>query len=288
MNKFKLEDIKIRDPFILPIKEENRYYLYGTTDTDPWFGKGEGFRVWWSEDLEDWYGGDFAFVPPKNFWSDHHYWAPEVHYYKGAYYLIATFNAENHCRSVQIMKSKTPLGPFEPISDGPITPAKWECLDGTLYVEEGTPWMIFCHEWTQIHDGAICAMKLRDDLTEAISEPIVLFHASEAPWSIADTGNVITMPGENHVTDGPYLFTSRTGELNMLWSSYSETGYAIGTATSETGTILGPWRQSSTPFFQKDGGHGMVFKTFEGQMKLAIHAPNISPYERTKLIDLVL
>gem|GEM_PF-5943964 len=39
----KLSDIRIRDPFILPVVSEKTYYLYGTTDTNTWNGSGVGF-----------------------------------------------------------------------------------------------------------------------------------------------------------------------------------------------------------------------------------------------------
>ncbi|MBP3633865.1 MAG: hypothetical protein J6J43_04750 [Oscillospiraceae bacterium] len=48
------KDIRIRDPFIVPCKERQVYYLFGTTDTDPWHGAGEGFLVYESKDLELW------------------------------------------------------------------------------------------------------------------------------------------------------------------------------------------------------------------------------------------
>ena len=62
-------------------------------------------------------------------------------------------------------------------------PEGWQCLDGSLYVDgEGKPWMVFCHEWTQVQDGQICIIPLSDDLGHAVGEPQVLFHASDAPW----------------------------------------------------------------------------------------------------------
>ena len=62
--------------------------------------------------------------------------------------------------------------PFVPLSDGPVTPADWECLDGTLYVAaNGTPYLVFCHEWLQVKDGEMCAMPLTPDLTAAAGEP---------------------------------------------------------------------------------------------------------------------
>ena len=61
-------DIRVRDPYIVPLKEEGKYYLFGTTDTDPW-NKGEGFLVYESLDLENWSEPKWAFRPPEGFFS---------------------------------------------------------------------------------------------------------------------------------------------------------------------------------------------------------------------------
>jgi hypothetical protein len=73
----------------------------------------------------------------------------------------------------------------------------------------------------------------------------------------------------------------------MLWSSIGAKGYAMGWATSLSGSIEGPWVQADTPFFPDDGGHGMVFRTFEGRPMLVLHQPNDSPNERAVMIDSV-
>ena len=35
MALLRAKDIKIRDPFVLPVTAEQTYYLYGTTDKNP-------------------------------------------------------------------------------------------------------------------------------------------------------------------------------------------------------------------------------------------------------------
>ena len=275
-------NIRIRDPYIVADKETKQYFLFGTTDSDPWNGEGEGFKVSRSENLEEWVEEGYAFRPPQNFWANKNFWAPEVHKYLGKWYLIASFYAEGHHRGVQIFRSENIIGPYTAISDKPVTPAEWDCLDGTLYVENGIPCLIFSHEWTQIHDGAICAVELTEDLTAAKGDPVVLFHATDASWSVPDTGDVVQAEGENYVTDGPFLF-HENGVLKMLWSSFAQEGYALGIAYSLGGSIRGPWRQNPEPTCPF-GGHGMLFEDFSGRRLLALHAPNTSGMERLRLI----
>ena len=99
--------------------------------------------------------------------------------------MFASFKSESRRRWTAILRADSPCGPFLPWSDGPFTPGEWECLDGTFYVSaKGVPYIVFCHEWVQARDGEIWAMRLTDDLKAPAGSPSLLFHASEAPWSI--------------------------------------------------------------------------------------------------------
>lgn len=73
----------------------------------------------------------------------------------------------------------------------------------------------------------------------------------------------------------------------MIWSSFMNGEYAIGIAKSSTGKITGPWIQQSEPLFDKNGGHGMIFRSFDGKLYITFHQPN-SPegQERAKLFEL--
>ena len=127
----KNSDIHIRDPYVLV--QNGKYYLYGSRGGSCW-GQGGGFDVYTGTDLENWEGPFEVFHNDGSFWTDREYWAPECHVYNGAYYLLASFKNEGVCRGTQILRAERPEGPFAPISDGPVTPRNWECLDGTLYV----------------------------------------------------------------------------------------------------------------------------------------------------------
>lgn len=276
-------DIPIRDPFVVPVAAERRYYLFGTSVPEAWAAPATGLDYYTSSDLRHWEGPFPAFRPPAGFWSDRNYWAPEVHAYRGRYYLFASFKAEGVCRGTQILAADGPGGPFVPISDGPVTPRDWESLDGTLYVDaNGQPWIVFCHEWVQVGDGEICALRLSDDLTAAIEPPHLLFRASEAPW----VREINSKGRRGYVTDGPWLHRLASGDLLMLWSSFSAGGYTVGVARSASGDILGPWQQLPEPLYADDGGHCMVFRDFDGQLWLSLHRPNGSPNERPLFLPL--
>ena len=128
----------------------------------------------------------------------------------------------------------------------------------------------------QAGDGEIWALRLVRDLTEADGKPELLFRASEAGWAKPvhhSSGKV------GYVTDGPYLWRDRTGRLLCLWSSFSETGYTQGLAVSDQGGVNSHFSQLD-PLFRENGGHGMLFRTREGETLLTLHSPNQHLLER--------
>lgn len=69
-----LAEINFRDPYILPVPELGRYYLFGTDGSTAWSGTPHGFDVYISSDLQEWSGPIAAFRPAPDFWADHHFW----------------------------------------------------------------------------------------------------------------------------------------------------------------------------------------------------------------------
>ncbi len=267
-------DINIRDPFVLVY--EGKYYMYGTRAKS--FGvKTGGFDVYIGDDLENWSEPKAVFNSSKWGMNSAVNWAPEVHFFNGSFYMFATFTKPNGLRGTYILKSDTPDGEFKPHSEGAVTPLEWECLDGTLYIENGKPYCVFCHEHTQILNGTVCFVELSEELTHAVSEPIELFAASSFLKREASESC-------HNVTDGPFLYKMADGKLLMIWSTCANS-YVQCIAASDNGSIFGKWSHLQ-PIFDDDGGHGMIFKDLNGNLKLTLHCPNISESEKPVFFDI--
>ena len=93
----KLEDIYVRDPYILLY--EGIYYLYSKLSVDA-----REFVVYKSKNLADWSEPRTVFKPKDNFWGKSDFWAPEVHIYRGKFYMFASFKSDNACRGTHILK----------------------------------------------------------------------------------------------------------------------------------------------------------------------------------------
>jgi len=217
-----LKDIYIRDPFILVY--DGLYYLYGKTKVND-----KKFFVYKSKDLEEWSEPKTVFEPPENFWADRDFWAPEVYEYKGKFYMFASFKSPEKCRGTQILVADKPDGDFKPLTDLPATPLDWECLDGTLYIDnDGIPYMVFCHEWRQIDNGTVCYARLSDDLKRFVTEPVEMFSAHD--YSFVEP---IKAGVTKFVTDGPFMHRLKNGELIMIWSSFGNDGNRTSFAQME-------------------------------------------------------
>ena len=291
-----LEDIYVRDPYF--VRTEKGWLLFRShkAATDGY----EGVDVCFSADGVLWTDPQPALREPIKDWK---YWATEIHPWQGAWYMFVTLTGvmpgcgidtplgHEIIRGTWIFRSERPEGPYEAWSDGPIQPMEHLTLDGTLYVSpEGKPYMVYCHEWLQVKDGTVEAVELSADLKKAVSEPFLLFKASDAPWS---TGMYIWEDHGLHfdctcrVTDGVFLFRDKSDALCMLWSTTNRQ-YETGIARSLSGKLEGPWEHVEAPIFTADGGHPMLIRSDNGEWLMALHAPNGGGLERTHLIPVTI
>ena len=79
-----------------------------------------------------------------------------------------------------MLVADSPLGPFKPFRNRSTLPTDVMTPDGTLWVEDGVPYMVYAHEWVQITDGRVEMIRLKDDLSETVGEPARLFELEDA------------------------------------------------------------------------------------------------------------
>lgn len=282
----KTEDINIRDPYILVY--QGIYYMYGTRSDTCW-GPAEGFDCYSSRDRKEWEGPVEIFHRPKGFFADRCYWAPECYFYKNAFYLVTTFGSGGEKKGIYILKAEKPDGPFQLYSQR-ITPDSWSCIDGTVYFEGDTPYLIFSHSFEDSPRGDMCLMELSADLTKGVSEPMVLFSAAEAEWArpVPFAKEEFGMDGDVYFTDGPCVMQMEDGNLYMTWSSWGECGYAVGAARSSGGLVRGPWIQQKEAVYPANGGHGMLFRNQAGGTEFTLHFPNDKYKERPRFAEVIV
>lgn len=263
-----LKSIIMRDPFVFVDTISKKYYIPTSS------GDNQSFTIYESKDLIKWKSLGKQFIASPTFWGKTDFWAPDMFEYMGRFYMIATFSAPGYHRGCSILVSDMPTGPYTPLTNQPITPSTWGCLDGTLVIDNNQPYLLYCRQWLDVVDGQIYIQKLSDDLKTTINDPILLFSASSAKW----VGDISSGSVTGKVTDAPFIYRVSDKELYMIWSSFAKNGkYSIGLARSSTGSIFGPWKQDSIPLNDDDGGHAMLFKDLKRNLKISYHAPNTYP-----------
>lgn len=264
-----ISEVRCRDPFVLADNERQKYYIVTS--------HGDKLALLESKDLKMWRDAGICFVPEKGFWGSGIFWAPDMFKRGGRYYVIVTdvsreskvklASGEEHgVRGCCVLVADAPEGPYKPLMNAPFTPNNFMSLDATLFEENGEVWALYCLELCQLVDGAVAAQRMRGDLSGTDGELFVLFNAS-------DYKNV---QPDHLVTDSPFIKRAPDGTLYMFWSTFDRRGrkYVITYAKSESGKVEGPWTQSGEALNDDDGGHAMLFKSFDGKLMVSYHSPN--------------
>jgi hypothetical protein len=235
------DSINMSDPYILADDGSKTYYLTGS-----------GGCIYKSTDLKSW-TGPYGAYDTRGTWMEgiNFVAAAEIHKVNGKYYYAASFGDRKDLVDVvprrynvyrhqtMILESDKVESPFKLKNPDPnydYLPHNLDIIDGTIYVENGQPYMVFVNEWMQTFDGTMEYVKLSPDLSKTISDPVMLFRATESPCPLEMVGNGemtygLKIPG--WVTDGPELFRTKTGKLGMLWASWGAKRYLECVAYSQ-------------------------------------------------------
>lgn len=237
---------------------EGKYYAYGTLASD-------GIVVYVSDDLLSW-------SVPRNIpnglalrkedvWSDRWFWAPEVYFVKGKFYMY--YSADEH---ICVATSDSPLGPFIQEIQKPMIESE-KCIDNSLYIDDdGKPYLFF----DRFNDGLnIWVAELEADLLnikpETMHKCINVSQAWEKIWPRVNEGSFVV----KH--NGIYYMTYSA-------NSYESQSYGVGVATASN--IAGPWtKYENNPILQKPGslvgvGHSAIFNDKDGKLRIVFHAHN--------------
>ena len=208
--------VLLADPFIMLYK--GVYYAYGTHSKD-------GIEVYTSDDLNGWKEVPGLALHKDNSIGDKWFWAPEVYYVNGKFYMYYT--AEEH---MCVATSDSPLGPFiqevkKPMLEGEKT------IDNSLFIDDdGTPYLFF----DRFNDGLnIWVAELEEDLITIKKQTLhPCIHVSQE-WE-----NVWP-----RVNEGAFV-TKHNGMYYMTYSanSYESPFYGVGCAIATD--IMGEWGQS--------------------------------------------
>ena len=217
------DDYGVGDPFVM--RFNGTYYLYPSSCEDR-------VKVYTSKDLVNWKYEGYCTKGRDVYFA----YAPEVTYWRGHFYMITSPNGGGH----YILKSDSPLGPFEPI-----TKNFGHSIDGSFFkLDDGRIMILYPDNW-------IIKSKFLDENTML-------------PENLASsTGATL-----RHWTEGPGLF--RRGDwyyLTFTGNHVCSTGYQVAFASRKGGP-----RGS---FAQREDSTLLINSVFGDEFKGLGHSSNV-------------
>lgn len=306
------------DPFLLHAAD-GRYYMYGTSLAD-------GFEAFVSDNLTDWesIGQVYCGGTPGQ-WNTNCFWAPEVYYRDGRYYMLYSANSRNNPTNekenfkIGVAVADNPAGPFTDLINRPIFEIDYPVIDANVLFddESGKNYLYFsrcCYKhpveseiadkaraegiYDEIEESWIYGVELKPDFSGIVGEPVKLLAPptrlddGQAEW---ESRSVTAREAGRRWTEGSYIF--RHGDTYyIMYSANAFFGgnYAVGYATSKS--PLGPFVKSATNPILKENhssggkvigtGHNMALTMPDGTMYTVYHGRMTSePDKRVVLID---
>ncbi|WP_192822142.1 family 43 glycosylhydrolase [Rufibacter sp. LB8] len=238
-----------------------------------------------SKNLVDWetVGHVFPKEPPA--WAEAHFWAPEISYEKGRYYIYYTAKKKGGNLCVGVASSSKATGPYT--DHGPLVCQEVGSIDGfPIRDEKGDLYLI----WKE--DGnskglptPLWGQRMNEERTALTGEKFELFRNDKGTW-------------EGGLVEGSAL-VNRNGYFYMFYAGDACCGrqctYGVGVARAKN--LRGPWEKfAGNPIMKKNEswtcpGHGTVVTTEAGQDYFLYHAysANITVYPgRQGLLDEIL
>ena len=166
------------DPYVL--RYNGKYYLYCTNPD---------IRCWSSENLVDWeFEGP---VIKKDTFPSLVPFAPEVVYWNGSFYMYTSPHGRGH----YVLKSESPTGPFDVISDN-----VGHSIDGSVLIDDDGKWYFYWADDTGILG---CEMKSPTEFNEPVNTGTFMHGWTEGPQVIKKNGMYyMTYTGNHYLSKG--------------------------------------------------------------------------------------
>lgn len=263
------DTLRIADPFVY--RHGDTYYLTGTTGNTGV----PGFDFYTSDDMVTWTPRGELYRRPADHFGTDCFWAPEVKYYKGRFYMTySCLDAERGILLTCLAVSEQPDGPFRDLY-APWFAPEYSAIDCHIFVDDdpqATPYLYYsCNGHRDGYAfGEIYAVRLKPDLSGFDGEPELIAQASQ-PWELVRSD-------VNRCNEGPFVV--KCGGTYYMTYSANDTGYeyyGVGVATAPS--PLGPWTKcADNPLMTTDvgagissPGHNSVVESPGGEMFIVYH-----------------
>ncbi len=258
--------LHLADPFVY--KYDSLYYMTGTG------GLQDGnFVCYVSSDLITWEKRGALYQKPAGHVSSSLFWAPEVKFYKGKFYLTySCYFTDRNLMQTCLAVSDRPEGPFKDLYT-PWFDLGYSAIDSHIFVDDdGIPYLYYSKNgmYDKAATGEIYVVKLKEDLSGLDGKPVFVSGASQEWERVAWE--------RNRCNEGPSVF-KRDGRYYMTYSG-NDTGYEFyGVGVSTASHPLGPWvKYADNPLMTTDlskgissPGHNSLVEAPDGSLYIVYH-----------------
>ncbi|WP_187263319.1 family 43 glycosylhydrolase [Pontibacter beigongshangensis] len=228
------------------------------------------FPLLHSKDLVNWETVGHVFPENLPEWAEAHFWAPEIAYENGKYYIYYTAKKKGGNLCVGVASATSATGPYT--DHGPLICQEVGSIDGfEIRDEKGDLYLV----WKE--DGnsrglptPIWAQQMNEERTALTGQMFEMFRNDPDSWE----GGLVE--GSAIVRRNGYYYHFYAGDA----CCGRECTYGIGVARAKT--LQGPWEKHlENPIMQKNDdwkcpGHGTVVTDASGQDYMLYHAYSTS------------
>lgn len=254
------------DPSVIRVGED----YWATATASEW---GPIYPIFHSRDLVNWELKGHIF-PEKPKWSSKNYWAPELTFYKGKFYVyyVGRKNVEKGTLHIAVATAENPLGPWT--DHGPLIGQDDGSIDPFVQADEhGDRYLLWKNDGNSRGEPTyIYAQKLSEDGFKLGGEMKQLIR-NDQPWE----GNLIEGPAVVKHGDYFYLFYAGSGCCGK------NCNYGTGVARSKS--LLGPYEKFvGNPILAHSEtwrcpGHGTIVSTPDGRDFFMYHAYAVKGFQ---------
>ena len=263
----------IGDPYIL--KFGKLYYMYATSSPN-------GFKVWQSDNMIDWTLKGLALDKnnPANNWGNGNFWAPEVKYIGGRFYMTYSARLTDGKMKIRIATCDSPLGPFTNWSEPFLQDDAFSYIDADLLPDGNNVFMFFTKDCSLNiingkHVSQIYVAALTKDLKSFATQPVMATTPDQA-WE---------SPNNDWIwNEGSYAM-KYDNIYYLMYSAnvYSSQDYSVGYATATN--PMGPWtKYAGNPVLKKNMaigvsglGHNCVTSSPDGKELFIVYHTHTFP-----------
>lgn len=279
---------------------DGRYYAYGTTG-DARLPDGRAFRVLTSADLVHWEEVGGALEPHSN--RSLHYWAPEVVFYDGTYYLYYSAGTLPDLHfTLRVATSDKPEGPYKdigtPLEDGENAPF---FIDGHAYQDDDGSWyMFYAKDFPDNDDGYKAGTGIVVDrlleMTRLEGKPRVVVRP-RYEWTLFEAQRKMDLYGGKvfdwHTIEGPWV-VKRDGKYYCFYSGSNFGTENYGLDVVEADSVMGPYTNQGeyarvlrgVPKLVRGPGHHSIVTGPDSETEMVVyHAWNQAMTDREMCID---